>query len=92
MKTKHTPGPWALVHDSDQQQPTYLIGTYDNPDVARVYDITKEANANARLIAAAPDLLAFAQMIANGGINEAGEAQIESEARALISKITGEQK
>jgi len=47
-----------------------------------------EVEANAQLIAAAPELLGFLEMIANGGINEAGEATIESEARALIAKAT----
>ena len=35
-----------------------------------------------------PELLAFAQMIVNGGLNEAGEATIESEAYELIAKAT----
>lgn len=34
------------------------------------------------------ELLAFLEMIANGGINAAGEATIEAEARALIAKAT----
>ena len=55
---------------------------------ARRNSAEAECEANARLIAAAPELLAFAQMIANGGINEAGEFAIESEARALIAKAT----
>ena len=66
-------------------------------------DKRSEVEANARRIvecvnacegiadpSAVPELLAFTQMIANGGINEAGELTIESEARALIAKATGE--
>ena len=61
----------------------------DDSNSASFCPALEQAEANARLIAAAPELLAFAQMIANGGINEAGEATIESEARALIAKATG---
>lgn len=32
------------------------------------------------------ELEGFAEMIANGGLNEAGDAQIEAEARALLNK------
>lgn len=63
--TKHTPGPWTSTHDADVQQPTFHIGTPLEPDVARVNDCIEQAEANARLIAAAPELLAFAQMVAD---------------------------
>jgi len=62
MNTKHTPGPWSVCNDGHETQSTFLIGTNENPDVARIYDITKEAPANAKLIAAAPELLAALQM------------------------------
>lgn len=62
-------------------------GNYVATDEIRAA-LEAENDANAQLIAAAPELLGFLEMIANGGINEAGEATIESEARALIAKAT----
>ena len=49
METKHTPGPWAVA---DMVRPSVLIG-----GVCVRLPINDEANANARLIAAAPELL-----------------------------------
>jgi len=61
MKNKFTPGPW---HINGVGQNDYRIGICsDNEDVAEVVcvDVCKESRkekSNARLIAAAPDLLA----------------------------------
>lgn len=65
MKTKHTPGPWHVVHNSWEYS---SIGSVDDQLICRVeinnastektqdaYEIIKEANAH--LIAAAPELL-----------------------------------
>lgn len=81
MNTKHTPGPWELLYTGEIWS--------NRGHIAKAPNQHPSDKANARLIAAAPELLAFAQMIANGGINEAGEFAIESEARALIAKATG---
>ena len=64
MNTKHTPGPWHISSASknaiNAERNNKLIGigtTYHDPD--SVYFIGQdEAIANARLIAAAPELLA----------------------------------
>lgn len=68
MKAKHTPGQWAYVKNtsgSDTKIPPYLVlenKHYDAKNIATVipcYGLTaEEVEANARLIAAAPDLLA----------------------------------
>jgi hypothetical protein len=76
MGTKHTPGSWTVEH----QQPTpqtngTLITDRAGDTVARVYGISdpndgeggKEAYANARLIAAAPDLLEAAKLMLGYG-------------------------
>ena len=53
--SKHTPGPWAILSESRGAIVTARDGCYD---VAIVRDIGNEDNkANARLIAAAPELL-----------------------------------
>lgn len=60
--SKHTPGPWAVTDPDDGHQ--YLAitaksGTDDAEDVATVgiSDVHPNGEANANLIAAAPDLL-----------------------------------
>jgi hypothetical protein len=52
MKTTHTPGPWQFDTDSD------TIDSADGRQLAGVFGPKLEAHANARLIAAAPELLA----------------------------------
>lgn len=61
-KTKHTPGPWSVDPDFDAvDDGDYTREVFDDPEqrlVATVHgDTAEEAAANARLIAAAPDLL-----------------------------------
>ena len=66
MPRKHTPGPWRLVGirgvvmATNQNSPSELICVAD----CRTVDVTTdEALANARLIAAAPDLLAACKVM-----------------------------
>jgi hypothetical protein len=68
----HSPGPWTVfrlarpmtitgnVHQvvSEDRYPTAFVPAWDSPVGAEI-DGTEEAKANARLIAAAPDLLAM---------------------------------
>ncbi len=61
-KRQHTPGPWQ---QHSENQPLTIIGNVDGPDdtryhyttVCEVTDHEQEAQANSRLIAAAPELL-----------------------------------
>lgn len=62
MKNAHTPGPWRVnkkvntsVEQATAPQGMVLICQCEDPDGART---NKEDEANARLIAAAPELLA----------------------------------
>ena len=70
--TQHTPGPWNVGDDSPNDYEGPIIDTRDRAVAVITIDheteSTPEDRANARLIAAAPELLAFAQMIANGGL------------------------
>ena len=90
--TKHTPGPWHLGTIGSPHGKRPAIYGPRGEHVATVGDLVPldEVKANARLLENAPALLAFAQMIAGGGINEAGEVQIEAEARELIRAATGQ--
>lgn len=58
-KPSHTPGAWMAVKNNDQ---TYAV-TFNHGPQAVVHSINKEANA--RLIAAAPELLDLLKRIAN---------------------------
>lgn len=87
MTAQHTPGPWHVANDVQIRSEKHQI--------AKVWMMRNgEGNANARLIAAAPDLLEALQMLADvdfGACEWRGEAEIAAiKARAAISKATGE--
>lgn len=105
MKTieQHTPGPWTVDSGSVwTQRPAYEDGT----QYARVaymdrdceYTRPTERDANARLIAAAPELLEALQRILYAATAPAGAANgeaamcehLKEAARAAIAKATGE--
>ena len=55
MNTKHTPGPWDL---NETQRGTYIYQGGTENCIAEIYaDVNEDQAANARLIAAAPELL-----------------------------------
>ena len=84
MKTQHTPGPWTV----DNQ---YIHG----PDGIRFLAVAGDGagQANARLIASAPDLLAALYSIATepSAIYSGANARIGDIARAAIAKATATQ-
>ena len=91
--TKHTPGPWTHEGNGD------ITGIEDNGfgrgpvDVCSVYlrTVKGRTEANARLIAAAPELLAALQMIA-GELPCIDNLMSDKDiARAAIAKAQGEQ-
>lgn len=85
---KHTPGPWFNTSENDQA--TGSVGT--NPlanNIALCW--SENAKADARLIAAAPDLLASLKLLVNyGNLGAYERADAMNEARAAIAKATGE--
>ena len=105
MTTKYTPGPWFVWEGGvyagmpKVKKRGYLKG-YDAKICATddMYGTARARKANARLIAAAPDLLEALQNIAeywNQGQNEAAMADAcwhaIHTARAAIARATGEQ-
>ena len=94
--TKHTPGPWDISGSSrygiDIAQAEGAPFTSNSSDVATVNlaATTHEmAQANAHLIAAAPDLLAaLDEMTATGGWMPSDERYIR--AKAAIAKALGQ--
>lgn len=68
-EVKHTPGPWKILRKrpmemsgnfhqvtDNERYPAAFVPAWDNPAVGEI-DGTEEALANARLIAAAPEML-----------------------------------
>ena len=91
---KHTPGPWQIANGEDRR--VYLINHGRDAVGETVYTDTRNP-ADARLIAAAPDLLAAlkgilrehdALQMAEGRTGDRWPAA--TRARAAIAKATGE--
>ena len=94
MSTQHTPGPWAVIYDTD------ITGTECDPangcvgsvDVAHVYlrTVPGKSEANARLIASAPDLLEALILLVAGIENAVSPTFMPLvKARAAIAKAEG---
>lgn len=97
--SKHTPGPWSL--NKRFKSPVVALDLKDGGALLPIVDAVHgfdnaQAKANARLIAAAPELLeALQELRANIGAaslsqNEKGK-QVRALADAAIAKATGEQ-
>lgn len=101
MSAKHTPGPWEINHAGTGRDGKLI---YDEVyvyapscgvnDVAIASDIADplgkdDGMANARLIAAAPELLECLSEIVNSSASEFVDAQWKKY-RAAIAKATGE--
>lgn len=92
--SKHTPGPWGNHKwNSEEHQISALGGTVAliNHDHSHISD--EAADANARLIAAAPDLLAALHRAVNhlimDGVSCDDAPQALRQARAAIAKAEG---
>lgn len=84
MSAKHTPGPWQMYADNGI---SCLVGPTDTP-IARVH--CGDSVANARLIAAAPELLDFVdEFIDAWKSGMAGDSYLMRIAEAVRAKATG---
>ena len=104
MNTKHTPGPWGLAEVKNETgRITHLVPVDSEKlslltvvDDGETYFGAVYLDSDARLIAAAPDLLQELKNIANADTVEWDdptefEAWAKNRARAAIAKATGEQ-
>lgn len=99
-ETTHTPGPWTVIRSKMATDGAfdYAIGTDGSPVIAEAFGRDAKggwpnAEANARLIAAAPEMLAALQE-AEGELYQVPPADAEQErvlavVRAAIAKATG---
>jgi hypothetical protein len=98
---KHTPGPWAVDYSDDgpliytgELLIASVSGSTEHIEVQGLDEQTTEANAS--LIAAAPDLLAALEQLLDHGERrnlyyERGEdAEVVGQARAAIAKARGQ--
>ena len=84
----HTPGPWKLEHDWREQPGAIIILSADNQIVADAWAPRIERVANARLIAAAPELLeALKSAVARLDWHEGPDDN--ADLRAIIAKAEG---
>ena len=91
--SKHTPGPWRVVEDRVPASLEVYAGKTAIAECWRRADALTEL-ANARLIAAAPELLASLQIMVDRFIDTEGsfgawENEAIEVARAAIAKATG---
>lgn len=94
MQTKHTPGPWSMEKRvrSNFHQSGYRIW---NPELTEIIAAAENNEANARLIAAAPDLLAALEQIADENFANLDSPQsmrmrlrdFRERARAAIARV-----
>ena len=83
--SKHTPGPWRVVEDRVPSSLEVYAGKTAIAECWRRADVETEI-ANARLIAAAPDLLEALEFVIRG-VPDTWEGV--QKARAAIAKATG---
>lgn len=90
-KTMHTPGPWKLSYDIDKRL-AIAGGENKTAWVARVDRQVEptEADANAHLIAAAPDLYEALDLFVDWMDEEEGAHALCDKARAALAKARGE--
>jgi hypothetical protein len=91
--SKHTPGPWKIVHHANGLGEATQIDGANRGSVADVYGATDGVQtANAHLIAAAPDMLEALEALMSDSSTLAGNIQIESWelATAAIKKARGQ--
>jgi len=92
----HTPGPWVICPHGDgfevEQENGKAIAQAFQTCPARTEDSHIERRANARLISAAPELLAFVSEYLEAWANGmAGDSYLRRQAEALLGEATGEQ-
>lgn len=86
MTTKHTPGPWTMSGANTVHGPDCIVAFVGTADEEVRRFSGERQNADARLIAAAPDLLAALELL----LPYLEDCRMDKEARAAIRKAKGE--
>jgi hypothetical protein len=91
--SKHTPGPWNVRQYTRSN--TYFVAPSSGPIIYETTDVNTEGLANAHLIAASPELYAFAQHVVDQikggacGYVDGSENELLIYAQTLIAKAEG---
>ena len=90
-QTKYTPGAWDVNEFTDLEGDHHVtvVAEWNGCPLAHMYEAGSETRANARLIAAAPELLEALQFVMSAHGEQLDWAF--EQARAAIAKATGEQ-
>ncbi len=94
----YTPGPWHVAPESKAQSPWIVCdsegGSIADCEPPGPWMSRETADANARLIAAAPDMLAALKNLATTEAEEllSGCSDVRAQVVAAIAKATGEPK
>lgn len=88
MKTLHTPAPWSVKKASPQAG--IIIAPNRSLGIAEVFGGGETEIANALLIAAAPDLLAICEEIANDSKCDLVNSERRIRLYSALSKAKGE--
>jgi len=89
----HSPGPWRVWRDMDPKEPRQIVGLCGEP-ICYIEEADTQATQNARLIAAAPEMLDAMSRIANGQFDGHVSsieqvAALRQVARAAIARAEG---
>ena len=92
----HTPGPWTIEVDHSCDEPEFIRAQFDGEmfDIATLSNESGNVRSNARLIAAAPDLLDALRRVMRHVPADAGGSSIGDDmyrARLAIARATGGQ-
>ena len=96
MSAQHTPGPW--IAGDDEGSDYYLVGPHDGDGIVYQPVVKLHSEANARLIAAAPEMLAALQAVLAEiegpdrphSTDSWLPSHLAHQVRAAIAKATGE--
>lgn len=99
MNAKHTPGPWewdgsVWNYDSENEAPWLVQGGSDHRVFVLLGSIKANKEADARLIAAAPELLEALQIMVKQFTktpSTLADTEARGKAHAAIAKATGAQ-
>lgn len=94
---KHTPGPWTYAIDDEYDAEVFVDDNLPGRAVIAEVATQPEREANARLIAKAPELLTSLKALVEetiakdnpGDYGVSSSADVMTEARALIAEIEG---
>src|SRR5215813_7422945 len=93
MASKHTPGPWAVYRHDGSNRLDIMAADGDGEGGWIAHDISSpgtEREANARLIAAAPEMLEALREVTKQLAWYAGhKPELTERARALLARVDG---